>query len=888
MCFYPGTGLAPRYDNHFFLCDFLGGDSYSRVLSFAVEPQGAGYKVVDAHPFVTETLATDVDFDWQGRMLISDWAGDGWFSDRTGELYAVWDPARIEDVNIRTAQNLVRDGFAKQPETLLFQCLAHPDIRIRQRAHLELASRGPAVTAALATLAADIKDEPMPRLHALWALGVQARRAADAARATAAEAARSTRNAAADAAVVALLADEDVELRRLAARLAGDARIAGAADGLVSLLTDDDLRVRAQACIALGKLKHVDAIPNIAAVIWENEDQDPFLRHAAVLALVAMDKPDTVREMASDQFPQTRLAAVLAMRRTADPQLARLLHDPELRVATEAARAINDLPIADAMPALAGLATKYAPDERALAQGTSTAPKTTWERQLWKDRTGFDAARLQADPVWATTADRTETVEEAVGFAKAGNDYVQRVRGTFTAPTDGDYTFAVASDDDGVLFFAKDGDAGAATPAARVEGYVNPGDFESQPAQQAKVSLKAGDRVALEARSFQGGGGNHLAVGVVHPDGRREQPIGSFAGDTTAMPLLRRTVNAAVRNGAPADAAALAAMASNAALPPAARLEAIEALAEFLQPAPRDRVIGHWRPVDATGRDRDAYMAVLSQRLPSLATTAPSAVRTVARELAARYAVPMDSGAALAAVKDDSKPVDERVACLMQLAQDRDTKLPEAIDAALRSNQPALRAQARAVVARTDPARGVAMLVAALDEGSMPERQAAVAALATTGSDAATAALSKQLVALEAGTLPNAMAVDVLAAAEVRPELQARAEAFRASLAAKGSLGAWVLCEEGGDAERGRRIVNFHSAAACLRCHMVEGTGGHAAPSLAGVGSRHDRRGLVASLVDPNASVAEGFGPVSAMPAMGTMLTPAEVRDVVEYLATLK
>jgi mono/diheme cytochrome c family protein len=69
---------------------------------------------------------------------------------------------------------------------------------------------------------------------------------------------------------------------------------------------------------------------------------------------------------------------------------------------------------------------------------------------------------------------------------------------------------------------------------------------------------------------------------------------------------------------------------------------------------------------------------------------------------------------------------------------------------------------------------------------------------------------------------------------------------------------------------------------------MVEGTGGHAAPSLAGVGSRHDRRGLVASLVEPNASVAEGFGPVSAMPAMGTMLTPAEMRDVVEYLATLK
>jgi quinoprotein glucose dehydrogenase len=93
---------------------------------------------------------------------------------------------------------------------------------------------------------------------------------------------------------------------------------------------------------------------------------------------------------------------------------------------------------------------------------------------------------------------------------------------------------------------------------------------------------------------------------------------------------------------------------------------------------------------------------------------------------------------------------------------------------------------------------------------------------------------------------------------------------------------------EGGDADRGRQVVNFHSAAACLRCHMVEGTGGHAAPALAGVAGRHDRTGLVLSLVDPNAAVAQGFGTVSSMPAMGTVLTPREVRDVVEYLSTLR
>jgi putative membrane-bound dehydrogenase-like protein len=885
MCFYPGTGLAPRYDGHFFLCDFLGGDEYSQVRSFAVEPEGAGYKVVDAHEFVNEVLCTDVDFGWDGRMYVSDWAGDGWFSDRTGELYAVWDPARTEDANVRTARNLVEQGTESQSDDLLFQYLAHPDIRIRQRAHLELASRGAKTTPALAAVAGDAGASPHVRLHALWALGVQARRAAAAADAATAGAAR---NADAEAAIVERLADEDVELRRLAARLAGDARIAAAAEGLSAQLTDDDLRVRAQAAIALGKLKHVDAIPNIAAMAWENDNQDPFLRHAAVMGLAGMDQPDKVRELAADQFPQTRLVAVLAMRRTRDPQLARLLHDPDLRVATEAARAINDLPIPEAMPALAELASRFAPDEHALEAASKSAAAATWERQLWKERKGFTAAQLAGDPVWQAPADRTESVDEASGFSKAGNDYVQRVRGTFTAPADGEYVFAVASDDDGLLLASPSGDPAALAPVATVTNYVNPGDFASQPGQRATIALAAGQQVLLEARAFQGGGGNHLAIGVTHPDGRQEHPIGAFMGDTSTMPLLRRIVNANARLGGPANAAALGAIAANPTLPPAARLDALDALASFMAPPARDRVIGHWRPADAAGRSREAYLAVLKQRLPGLSTNAPSAIRTVARELAGREKVPMDGGAALAAVKDASKPVDERMACLMQLAQDRDARLGEALEAALGAEQPALRARARAIVARTDPVRGESILREALAGGTLAERQAAVAALAALGTDGARTLVRAQLDALEAGRAEPGMALDIADAAAADPTCAARVAALRAKLDADTPLGAWVMALEGGDAERGRQVVNFHSAAACLRCHMVEGTGGHAAPALAGVAGRHDRAGLVLSLVDPNAAVAQGFGTVSSMPAMGTVLTPREVRDVVEYLSTLR
>jgi hypothetical protein len=69
---------------------------------------------------------------------------------------------------------------------------------------------------------------------------------------------------------------------------------------------------------------------------------------------------------------------------------------------------------------------------------------------------------------------------------------------------------------------------------------------------------------------------------------------------------------------------------------------------------------------------------------------------------------------------------------------------------------------------------------------------------------------------------------------------------------------------------------------------MVEGTGRHAASSLAGVANRYDRKGLLNSLDDPNAQVALGFGPISAMPAMGTVFTPREVWYVVKYLGMLK
>ena len=99
---------------------------------------------------------------------------------------------------------------------------------------------------------------------------------------------------------------------------------------------------------------------------------------------------------------------------------------------------------------------------------------------------------------------------------------------------------------------------------------------------------------------------------------------------------------------------------------------------------------------------------------------------------------------------------------------------------------------------------------------------------------------------------------------------------------------AYAMTSEGGNITRGRDLVFYHAGASCLRCHVIDGTGGPAGPDLSGVGNRLDTASIVRSLLEPQAEVAEGYGEASAMPAMDTYLTPMQIRDVVAYLQTLQ
>lgn len=63
----------------------------------------------------------------------------------------------------------------------------------------------------------------------------------------------------------------------------------------------------------------------------------------------------------------------------------------------------------------------------------------------------------------------------------------------------------------------------------------------------------------------------------------------------------------------------------------------------------------------------------------------------------------------------------------------------------------------------------------------------------------------------------------------------------------------------GGNAENGKKIFYEKIEASCLRCHQIKKEGGDVGPSMDGVATRVNREYLLESIVDPNARIAQGF-----------------------------
>ena len=345
--YYPGTGLGPEWQGTFTLCDFRGSGSGSGIVSFKLKPRGASFEIVDDKKFVWSIEATDGAWGPDGAFWISDWV-DGWEPVGKGRIYRFYDTNTIHQPIVKSTRELLASDFGTKTDKALLDLLAHPNFRVRQAAQFTLAERGDAATGKLIKILRTSKDLHA-RLHSLWALGqIQA------------YAHKPGREAKTDEldAIVPLLGDKEAHLRANAARVLGDARYAPAYAGLVKLTSDEDAHVRALGTIALGKLGRRDSVPVLFEVLKANADQDPFIRHAAVQALVTLNDFDALEAASGHPDAAVRMGVLLAMRRLGRPEIASFVTDSDPRIVTEAARAINDVPISGALERLAGLSEK--------------------------------------------------------------------------------------------------------------------------------------------------------------------------------------------------------------------------------------------------------------------------------------------------------------------------------------------------------------------------------------------------------------------------------------------------------------------------------------------------------------------------------------------------
>ena len=405
-----------------------------------------------------------------------------------------------------------------------------------------------------------------------------------------------------------------------------------------------------------------------------------------------------------------------------------------------------------------------------------------------------------------------------------------------------------------------------------------------------------------------------------------------------SLPMLRRVLNANYRYGTKESAKAVAAMATNEQLPEQIRADALRDLSEWERPSGRDRITGLWRPVVGPRSEQHAVEAI-EPAIAKLISSGPERVRVAAANAAGDLKLSSAVEALFATVKNQGA-APARVEALRALAAMNDTRLADAVQIAATDESETLRKEALKFSSLLKPAGAIAQIERALQSGTLGEKQSALGTLANMKDKRGEDLLTGWVDRLVKGEVPAEIQLDVIEAASKRDsaEMKAKLQAFEARFAKEDELAPYRVALTGGSIEDGKKIFFERAEAACARCHKISGQGsegGEVGPELTKIGAAKDRTYLLESIIFPNKHIAEGFQSVlvttkdgtsfagvvksetdaelvlnspedgivkvkksditarergiSSMPeGMGTLLSRRDLRDLIEFLSSLK
>lgn len=370
-----------------------------------------------------------------------------------------------------------------------------------------------------------------------------------------------------------------------------------------------------------------------------------------------------------------------------------------------------------------------------------------------------------------------------------------------------------------------------------------------------------------------------------------------------------------------------------------AREEALRLIGLWSKPFPVDQSEGNWAPLPE--RDAAQVSAVLSPFLGDLlkldgdlAEPAIALLKTYKIDLSG-----VDNDALKGLVMNARLPGAARSEALELYAGRKPAGLDELLGELAKGKDDDLAIGAIKRLAVGSPESALAALRVAVGDESAKRQQMAWQIAADLKAPGIESLLVDGLGKLKAASGVSSSALELLDAAgkSTAEPVKAALADYKAAIAASSDpLAPYLGSLKGGDPKKGGQLFESQPAAQCMRCHSAGGGhgGGDAGPNLEAIGKRGDAKYFLESLVNPNAKVAPGFGitsvtlkggkvvaglllsdtpehvdidnttgkvlrvkksdidtmspPVSAMPPMGAILSPAEIRDVVAWLGTQK
>ncbi len=336
LAYNPGiTSLPATFDRNFFFASYVAGPDRCLIERFTLDPEGATFKLGEQTDFLKGIALTDLDWGYDGKLYIADYGG-GWTKSGKGNVYTLADTSKLADPAITEVKELFANGFQELESKKLYDLLAHPDQRVRQRAQFGLAERG------LSSLEyfqnAIAPDQPlMRRLHGLWGIGQLGQTAPSALNS-----------------LTSLIGDQEMEVRANLARTLSNhgKHLAPFRKALIAMLEDSSPRVASLAAIALANHGDKSAVEPAIALLEKNNDKDVALRHAGIMALANCAPAEALGKLNSHRSTAVRRGAVVALRRQASKFLESYFDDQDLHVRQEAVRAAYEMDVRETYPAL--------------------------------------------------------------------------------------------------------------------------------------------------------------------------------------------------------------------------------------------------------------------------------------------------------------------------------------------------------------------------------------------------------------------------------------------------------------------------------------------------------------------------------------------------------